>query len=300
MGADRATVAIGTRTRLSSCGRQPAVFRGRDVDGSVGGATAAAAGRIWQVKQCLPALSALGRDRSVRRLARDGGRYGDARYQCRHDRQHLCQWALSVPHVGDFQEAENIIRHCQHMEACDGGIDGVRTDYTSTDLRGFARRCGDEDQVRRLVAVALNLDGGSRSDAAKIAGGTLQIVRDWVVRFNKGGPDGLATRKAPGRVSILNDEQRAKLAEIVETVPIPAAHGVMCWRLCDLAQWIRDEFELAIMRHTLGRELRALGYRKLTTRPRHRGQKPDDIAVFKKKLLPVWGRSNDASRMTRL
>ena len=84
-------------------------------------------------------------------------------------------------------------------------------------------------------------------------------MRDWVLRFNKGGPDGLATRKAPGRASILNDAQRARLAEIVEAGPIPAAHGVVRWRLCDLAQWIRDEFELSITRHTLGRELRAMG-----------------------------------------
>lgn len=77
---------------------------------------------------------------------------------------------------------------------------GVRTDYTSADLRGFARRCDDEDQVRRLLAVALILDGGSRSEAATVAGVTLQIVRDWVLRFNAGGPGGLATRKAPGRV----------------------------------------------------------------------------------------------------
>lgn len=176
---------------------------------------------------------------------------------------------------------------------------GVRTDHTSADLRGFARRCGDGDQVRRLLVVALILDGRRRSEAAKVAGVTLQIVRDWVLRFNECGPDGLATRKAPGRASILNDEQRARLAEIVETGPIPAAHGVVRWRLCDLAQWIRDEFELSVTRHTLGRELRALGYRKLTARPRHRGQKPDDIAVFKKSSLPVWRKSNDASQKTR-
>lgn len=176
---------------------------------------------------------------------------------------------------------------------------GVRTDYTSSDLRGFARRRGDADQVRRLLAVALILDGGSRSEAARVAGVTLQIVRDWVLRFNESGPDGLATRKAPGRASILNDEQRARLVEIVETGPIPAAHGVVRWRLCDLAQWIWDEFELSVTRHTLGRELRALGYRKLTARPRHRGQKPEDIAVFKKSSLPVWRKSNDASRKAR-
>lgn len=113
---------------------------------------------------------------------------------------------------------------------------GVRSDYTSTALRQFARRSCDADQVRRLLAVALILDGGSRSEAAKIAGVTLQIVRDWIVRFNEAGPEGLATRKAPGRASILNDEQRARLAEIVEAGPIPGAHGVARWRLCDLAQ----------------------------------------------------------------
>ena len=115
---------------------------------------------------------------------------------------------------------------------------GVRADYTSGELRRFARRFGDADQVRRLLAVALILDGGSRSEAAKMAGVTLLIVRDWVLRLNAGGPDGLATRKAPGRASILNDAQRARLAEIVETGPIPAANGVVRWRLCDLAQWI--------------------------------------------------------------
>lgn len=176
---------------------------------------------------------------------------------------------------------------------------GVRSDYTGADLRRFARRSGDPDQVRRLLALALILDGGSRGEAAKLAGVTLQIVRDWVLRFNEGGPDGLATRKAPGRASILNDEQRARLAEIVETGPIPAAHGVVRWRLADLAQWIWDEFELSVTRHTLGRELRAMGYRKLSARPSHRGQKGDDIANFKKASLPVWRRSSGGSRRER-
>jgi transposase len=175
----------------------------------------------------------------------------------------------------------------------------VRTDYSSADLRRFARRCGDADQVRRLLAVALILDGESRSEAAKVAGVTLQIVRDWVLRFNKGGPDGLATRTAPGRASILNDEQRARLAEVVETGPIPATHGVVRWRLADLAQWIWDEFRLSVTRHTLGRELRAMGYRKLSARPRHHGQKPDHIAVFKKTSPPVWRKSLGGSRKER-
>ena len=171
---------------------------------------------------------------------------------------------------------------------------GIRSDYTSGDLRRSARRCRDADQVRRVLALAVILDGGSRSEAARMAGVTLQIVRDWVLRFNEGGPEGLATRKAPGKAPILNDEQRARLAEQVEAGPIPAAHGVVRWRLVDLGQWIWDEFGLSVTRFTLGRELRAMGYRKLTARPRHHGQRAEDIADFKKASQPVWQRSKGA------
>ncbi len=99
--------------------------------------------------------------------------------------------------------------------------------------------------------------------------------------------------------SILNDEQRARLAEVVETGPIPAAHGVVRWRLADLAQWVWDEFSVSVTRHTLGRELRAMGYRKLSARQRHRGQKDDDIAIFKKASPPVWRKSAKASPKER-
>lgn len=169
----------------------------------------------------------------------------------------------------------------------------VRTDYTSQDLRRFSRRCGDPDQVRRLLALSLILDGSSRSEAAKAAGVTLQIVRDWVIRFNAEGPDGLASRKAPGKISILSDEQRRALVKQIEAGPIPAAHGVVRWRLIDLAQWVWDEFGLSITKQTLSREMRALGFRKLSARPRHRGQKVDDIADFKKASQASWQRSGD-------
>lgn len=107
-------------------------------------------------------------------------------------------------------------------------------------------------------------------------------MRDWVLRLNAEGLNGLATRKSPVLISILNDEQRARLIEVVEAGPIPAAHGVARWRLADLAQCVWDDFSLSLTRHTLGRELRAMGYRNLSARPRHRGQKEDDIAIFKK------------------
>ena len=149
-------------------------------------------------------------------------------------------------------------------------------------MRGIARHSADGAHVRRLLALATILDGGSRSEAAKIGGVTLQIVRDWVIRFNGSGPDGLKTRKAPGKASILNDDQRRALAAQVEAGPIPAAHGVVRWRLVDLAQWIWDEYGLSISTQSLSREMRSLDFRKLSARPRHHGQDESAIPAFKK------------------
>ena len=99
----------------------------------------------------------------------------------------------------------------------------------------------------------------SRTEAAEVGGVTLQVVRDWVLRFNAHGPDGLIDRKAPGQPSRLNDAHRAALAAMIENGPIPAVHGVVRWRIIDLCQWIWEEFESASPKQTLSRELRAHG-----------------------------------------
>jgi transposase len=70
------------------------------------------------------------------------------------------------------------------------------------------------------------------------------VVRDWVLRFNAEGPEGLIDRKAPGQPSRLNDEHRVALTAMIESGPIPAAHGVVRWRIIDLCQWIWEEFEI--------------------------------------------------------
>ncbi len=96
--------------------------------------------------------------------------------------------------------------------------------------------------------------------ATRTGGVGLQTVRDWVLRFNRDGSDGLIDGKAPGGCPRLDANQRAALAACVESGPIPAAHGVVRWRLVDLVQWIRDEFAVSISTQTLRRELRAMGY----------------------------------------
>ena len=105
-----------------------------------------------------------------------------------------------------------------------------------------------------------------------------------MLHFNERGPDGLLNGKSPGQPSKLNDVQRQVIARMIESGPIPAVHGVVRWRLIDLAQWIFEEFRIAIAKQTLSRELRAMGYRKLSARPRHYAQAAGAIEDFKKRM----------------
>src|SRR5215213_7479606 len=102
----------------------------------------------------------------------------------------------------------------------------LRGDFDARSLRAAARRTKDAAQARRLLALAAVYDGATRTEAAKIGGVTLQIVRDWALRFNAHGPDGLVDRKVPGQPPRLNNTHRAALAAAVEGGPTPAIHGV--------------------------------------------------------------------------
>lgn len=158
----------------------------------------------------------------------------------------------------------------------------LRTDFDATSLRRLARRSKDGAMARRLLALAEVYDGRSRSEAAVIGGVTLQSIRDWVVRFNDQGPDGLIDRKAPGPTPKLDVAQLEALKDLVERGPIPAVDGVVRWRLIDLVQWISDEFGVSLDETTVGRHLKAMGYRKLTARPRHHAQNEFAVEAFKK------------------
>jgi transposase len=147
------------------------------------------------------------------------------------------------------------------------------------------------------LSLAAIYDGGSRTTAAKIGGVGLQIVRDWVLRFNAQGPDGLLDRKAPGKTPLLSEAQRAALAQAVEAGPKPYLDGVVRWRLLDLVQWLRENFSVSVSRQTLGRELRAMGYAKLSARPRHYAQDAEAIADFKKTSPANWRRFSKGSAL---
>ena len=112
-----------------------------------------------------------------------------------------------------------------------------------------------------------------------------------MVRFNAEGPDGLIDRKAPGKAPTLTPEHRAALANAVEAGPEPWPDGVVRWRLIDLVQWLWEEFWVSVSAATVGRELRALGFRKLSARPRHYAQDPEAAEAFKNVSPNEWRKS---------
>ena len=175
----------------------------------------------------------------------------------------------------------------------------LRSDYDGATLRDLAKRSDDANQTRRLLASAMVYDGGRRSDAASLGGVTLQVVRDWVLRFNAEGPSGLVDRKAPGHPSKLDPSQREALAELVERGPIPSVDGVVRWRLIDLMGWVHQEYGITVSEPTMSRMLKTMGYAKLSARPRHHAQNEYALEAFKKASPTRWRRSARNSRRTR-
>ncbi len=86
-------------------------------------------------------------------------------------------------------------------------------DFDGPGLRGLAKGSRDPVQLRRLLVLAEIYDGGSRGDAARVGGVGLQTVRDWVLRFNAGGPAALIDAKTAGRKPKLSDAQRRALVQ---------------------------------------------------------------------------------------
>ena len=164
----------------------------------------------------------------------------------------------------------------------------LRPDYDAAALRASARRSKDAAQSRRLLALAAIHDGARRSEAARLGSVTLQVVRDWVPRFNAAGPPGLVDRKAPGQPPRLDEAHRAALAAMIEAGPTPAIHGVVRWRLIDLGQRLWEEFRLSVSKQTLSRELRAMGYRELSARPRHHARAEGAVEASEKTSPPRW------------
>ena len=149
-------------------------------------------------------------------------------------------------------------------------------------MRRAAGRSRDAAAARRLLALALVLEGRSRAEAAQAAGMDRQTLRDWVHRFNELGPDGLKDIRSKGQPSRLSIDQRAALAAIVETGPDRAVDGVVRWRRIDLQKIVRERFGVDYHERTIGKSLKQIGFSHISARPHHPAQDERVIAAFKK------------------
>lgn len=158
----------------------------------------------------------------------------------------------------------------------------TRTDHTALGLRYHAGKSADGAQVRRLLALALVLEGRSRSEAAAQSGMDRQTLRDWVHRYNAAGIDGLKSRASPGRAPALSAAQMAELEALVLAGPDLAEHKVVRWRCVDLQAEVARRFAVEVHESTIGRWLHQLRLTRLQPRPCHPRKSAEAEETFKK------------------
>jgi transposase len=164
-------------------------------------------------------------------------------------------------------------------------VEVTRLEHTSAELRDLAAKSRDAAQSRRLLAIAMVLDGSSREDAAVQAGMDRQTLRDWVLRYNELGAEGLVSRSAPGAAPRLSDAQMKELRELVIAGPDVAVHRVVRWRCADLRDEVARRFGVIVAERTIGKWLRKLGLTRLQPRPVHPKKDPAAEEAFKKTLV---------------
>jgi transposase len=125
----------------------------------------------------------------------------------------------------------------------------IRRELTPAQLRSAACASQEPAQVRRLLAIALVLEGVPRQQAAAQCGMDRQTLRDWVHRYNEGGVASLRSRPSPGRAPLLTPEQKAELRALVVAGPDPE--------------------RVEVRESTVGEWLHQLGLTRLQPRPYH-------------------------------
>ena len=166
-------------------------------------------------------------------------------------------------------------------------VEITRGDLSAAELRRAAARSRDANAARRMLAIAVVLDGHPREDAAEACGMDRQTLRDWVHRYNAEGIAGLSNRRAPGPTPRLSAGQEAELDRWVEDGPELERDGVVRWRCRDLQARIEREFGARFHERTVGKLLAKLRFRRLSVRPRHPESDPAAQAAFKG-ASPSW------------
>ena len=152
----------------------------------------------------------------------------------------------------------------------------TRMEHTAATLRRHAACSANVSVARRLLALALVLDGHTRADAARAAGMGRQILCDWVHRYNAGGLAGLGDRHGGGAPSRLSPAQEAEVADWMRTGPDVEVDGVVRWRCVDIQARIGREWGVTLHERSVAKLLHRLRFAHVSTRPRH--PKADAVA----------------------
>ncbi len=194
--------------------------------------------------------------------------------------------------VGFSQRFATIRREYTHMGK---PIEITRFELSATQLRALAAGTPDGAVVRRLLAIALVLDGHPREAAAQLSGMDRQTLRDWVLRYNAEGVAGLRSRPIPGRPSALSVEQMEELRTMVLEGPDPERNGVVRWRCPDLRAEIKSRWSVDVAERTVGKLLRRLRMTRLQPRPHHPKKDAAAQEAFKKNFSDLVVRALPAS-----
>jgi len=188
-------------------------------------------------------------------------------------------------------------------------VEVTRLDLTPAELRAAATQATEVSAARRMLCLAMVLEGSDRTTAAETCGMDRQTLRDWVHRYNAEGLPGLYDRKPPGARPKLTAEQRVALAAMVEAGPDLELHGVVRWRRVDLRDELQRRFGVELHERSVGKVLKRLGYRRLSVRPRHPEADEEAQEAFKKtlprrsprssRIAPGARRSKSGSRTKR-
>ena len=166
----------------------------------------------------------------------------------------------------------------------------TRLDLSVVELRKLAKKEKSPLIVRRMLAIALVLEGTDRRSAAEACGMDRQTLRDWVHHYNAEGLAGLRERRTSGHKSPLGEVERQALMALLESGPDPAVHGVVRWRRVDLQKVLKEKHGIVVHERTVGKYLEALGYRRLSVRPQHPDADPEAQEAFKKTSPKPWPR----------
>ena len=158
----------------------------------------------------------------------------------------------------------------------------VGTEHSAAEVRALAKAAVAPEQARRLLAIALILDGASRAEAARSTGMDRQTLRDWVHRFNAAGPDGWSTARRRAGSGGWTRSSSDELARCLENGPELAQDGVARWRLVDLCALVERRFGVRYQERGMGKLVRALGFSRVSARPQHPRSDPEAQAEFKK------------------